>query len=238
MINIAICDDEQRHLDHTERVVKSAADHHMPQTRTFSDGQALLCAVSEEGYQPDLAILDIKMESMNGIDIAKRLNEQVPDCCIIFLTGYLTYATDVYEAEHCYFILKEELKTRIRPAIDRALSHMKDKKANRILIKTGTAVVAVSISDILFFERMGHKTRIMTAGHEYWSYERPAALLKGADCRQFIRCHQSYWVNCEKIISMEKNEFTMANGEKLPLSRTYRGDAKAAYLQQLASFAR
>ena len=39
----------------------------------------------------------------------------------------------------------------------------------------------------------------MTMKGEVWSKEEPAKLLQGAVGERFVRCHQSYWVNLEKI---------------------------------------
>ena len=41
------------------------------------------------------------------------MKHYAPFCQIIFLSSYLSYATEVYETEHIYFILKSQLHQRI-----------------------------------------------------------------------------------------------------------------------------
>ena len=51
------------------------------------------------------------MDGMNGIELANELNSTLPECRIIYLTGYLDYAPDVYTTEHVWFVLKDRIDT-------------------------------------------------------------------------------------------------------------------------------
>ncbi|EKC47003.1 Response regulator of the LytR/AlgR family, partial [human gut metagenome] len=57
-----------------------------------------------------------------GIRLAQSMKHYAPFCQIIFLSSYLSYATEVYETEHIYFILKSQLHQRIGPALHQALT--------------------------------------------------------------------------------------------------------------------
>src|SRR5215469_5996912 len=43
----------------------------------------------------DLALLDIKMPGMDGMELERRLNESDPDLILIIMTGYATVETAV-----------------------------------------------------------------------------------------------------------------------------------------------
>ena len=81
----------------------------------FASPAVLLQEIGAHGYTPDIAIVDIQMDEMSGIELAKRINTVLPQCAIIFATSYLSFATDVYETEHAYFILKVNLTGALRP---------------------------------------------------------------------------------------------------------------------------
>ena len=53
-----------------------------------------------------LAILDIQLGTINGMDLCHTLYEINPRTNIIFLTAYADYSLDAWETEACGFILK------------------------------------------------------------------------------------------------------------------------------------
>lgn len=54
----------------------------------------------------ELALLDIDMPNMNGIELALRIKELSPDTAIIFLTGYSRYAIDAFAVRAAGYLLK------------------------------------------------------------------------------------------------------------------------------------
>ena len=45
----------------------------------------------------DIYILDIEMQGMNGLELAKTIRTNEPNALIIFLTSYSEYVFDVFE---------------------------------------------------------------------------------------------------------------------------------------------
>lgn len=79
-ITIALVDDDRNIL--TSLSASLQAEGFV--TRLYSDGEAALKALSET--PPDLAVLDIKMPRMDGMELLRRLKEKV-DFPVIFLTS-------------------------------------------------------------------------------------------------------------------------------------------------------
>ena len=61
----------------------------------------------------------------------------------------------------------------------------------------------------------------------------PAELLDAEAAQQFIRCHQSYWVNFRQIETMENDCFLLPGGLRVPISRTYRSTAREQFFSRL-----
>ncbi len=63
-------------------------------------------------YKPDLAIVDIKMPVMNGIEMIRKAREQYPDMTFVVLSGYGDYeftsqAMELGEGPHFYEWMRE-----------------------------------------------------------------------------------------------------------------------------------
>ena len=80
MANIALVDDDKNILASVSMLLEQEGYH----VRTFSDGSAALTALTTTA--PDLAILDIKMPRMDGLELLRRLRQSA-DLPVIFLTS-------------------------------------------------------------------------------------------------------------------------------------------------------
>jgi two-component system, OmpR family, response regulator ChvI len=79
-ITIALVDDDRNILTSLSVALQSEGFV----TRLYSDGEAALKALTEN--PPDLAVLDIKMPRMDGMELLRRLRERC-DFPVIFLTS-------------------------------------------------------------------------------------------------------------------------------------------------------
>lgn len=153
-----------------------------------------------------------------------------PFCQIIFLSSYLSYATEVYETEHIYFILKSQLHQRIGPALHQALTALGDRSVQITAQKDGSTHV-IALQDVLYLERNLRKTKVITQQGVFLTQESPETLISGSG--HFVRCHQSYWVNLKHVQAIGSNHFTMDSGSGIPISRTYLQEAKQRFLHEL-----
>lgn len=87
-----------------------------------SDGRAALEAVL--ALDPDLAVLDISMPCMSGIDVARELNRRGSGARIVFLTVHED--TDIMEtclaAGGLGYVVKMSMDTDLVPAMQEALA--------------------------------------------------------------------------------------------------------------------
>ena len=72
-----------------------------------------------EQYRPDVVLMDLVMEEMDGIETTRRLTEKLPDCKVIVLTSYLDDEKlyPVIEAGAFSYLLKTSRATEIASAI-------------------------------------------------------------------------------------------------------------------------
>ena len=80
MATIALVDDDRNILASVGMLLEQEGYH----VRTYADGASALTAL--QATPPDLAILDIKMPRMDGLELLRRLR-QAGDLPVIFLTS-------------------------------------------------------------------------------------------------------------------------------------------------------
>lgn len=113
MLQIAVCDDEKLYLNEVLQILHDTLGDTPNRIQTFQNSAALLAAVEEDGYIPNIAVLDIRMDEVDGITLAKQLNRASPTSKVIFISSYSGYLMDVYETEHVYFVLKPNMEERL-----------------------------------------------------------------------------------------------------------------------------
>ena len=227
MIRVAICDDDAVQLEITKAVVARCTDPDNTEIDLFTDGTELLAAVEKASYTPDITVLDISMPVPNGIEVAKRINEFCPRCRIIFLTSYLGYATDVYEARHSYFVLKSQIGERLKKAFGSVFADM--DKDTIISFRADGEQWKLWVEEVLYLERNLRKANIVSRRRSFITTTKLEEILKTVPGGRLIHCHQSYWVNPDYIRSMTADSFILADETVIPISRGNREAAKNAF---------
>lgn len=238
MLKIAICDKEPLHLSYVAELVGRELSAQRAQIEGFLSPQALLRAVSSGTYTPDVAILNgsVGRDAVfsREMHIARCLNRLVPRCRILFLAGYLDGGWEVCERERRYFSLKSQRERQTWDALKQAVRMLENRpRRTSIAAKTGGKTTVIPLEEVLYVERCGRKCRVVTAKGDYLASQHPEELLLGVE-DTFVRCHQGYWVNLARIRSQAHNEFFLDDGSCIPISRTYRRQARArfsAYLE-------
>lgn len=86
----------------------------------FADGESALAYAKGSGETIDLAILDICMPGMNGIDLAEQLKRINPRMLILFETSYEEYAMEAFRMKAAGYIMKPYVRNEIAYAIESA----------------------------------------------------------------------------------------------------------------------
>lgn len=121
-------DDEEIMLNHLENMLHRIR----PEAEIFSftwPEDALEAAKRE---QIDVALLDIEMGSMTGLELAARLKQIKPDIAVIFVTGYQKYALDAFTVHADGYLLKPVSVDALEQELDFVLGKTKQRKYIRV----------------------------------------------------------------------------------------------------------
>lgn len=226
-INVLICDDDPIILDKLLAIAQRTLHSRWNAAYLCVTGPDFLAKLTDEIH---LAVLDIALGNENGILLARRLLDQYPDCCIVFVSGYPQYVSDVYDVPHLGMVLKDQLELQLPKFLLRAAESVQACREQTLSVPANRSVLRLNLSGILYLERKEHITFVyLVSGQEIRTRKKLGELLSQPCCASLCRCHVSYAVNLRHVTNLQGRNFVLTSGGLIPISRIYMQNAKAAY---------
>lgn len=228
---IAICDDEQNQIDYMASIVASWSAHagHNCEIRTFASAEAFLFEY-EEDKAFDILLLDIEMENMNGIELAKRIRKDHNRAEIIFITSHFEFVWEGYEVDALHYLTKPLSAEKLTQVLSKAADKLSVEPPS-VVISCDGETLKLYESDILYAEAFLHYIVIHTKDNEY-KIKEPISVFENKVSDDFYRIHRSYLVSLKYITRISRTSVTIGNAT-LPLSRGKYDDINRAFIEQL-----
>ncbi len=214
-LHISICDDCAADVAYLEKLVKewAMAAGHFVVTRTYTSAENFLFYYAED-KSCDILLLDIEMESMDGVSLAKEIRRDNEGMQIVFITGYSDYIADGYEVAALHYLMKPVAKEKLFTVLDRAAERVK-KNEPVLLLNVGGEMVRLPQYEVRYFE-VNHNYVTIHAKQEYSVKMTLGEIEKGLDER-FFRLGRSYIVNLSQIGKVTKTDVYLTDGARIPL---------------------
>lgn len=155
---IAICDDEQNQIDYMASIVASWSAHagHNCEIRTFASAEAFLFEY-EEDKAFDILLLDIEMENMNGIELAKRIRKDHNRAEIIFITSHFEFVWEGYKVDALHYLTKPLSAEKLTQVLSKAADKLSVEPPS-VVISCDGETLKLYESDILYNEHILSQT--------------------------------------------------------------------------------
>lgn len=195
----------------------------------FSNAESFLAAFVP-GYF-DIAVLDIYMDTISGMEAAKRVASSDRHCCIIIATSSLDHTLEGYSVHAAGYIVKPPAEHL--PELYRALDFCAEMLAvgeRSFELSMCSGLTKVMASDIIYLDRVRRKPMLHLRGAVVelnGEFSDSAASL--LEDRRFFMCYRSVVVNMDFIEAPIGNEFLLRTGERLPISREKKKIALTAF---------
>jgi transcriptional regulatory protein len=123
-MNLLIADDENLELKVLEKTVKK---HFVDELEIFASSNGRKASQICDEVKPDIALLDIEMPGMNGIELAKYIKEKYADCIIIFITAYdrFDYVIEAMHIKAFDYLLKPWKEEKLFELINTAIENVR-----------------------------------------------------------------------------------------------------------------
>ena len=223
MIKFAICEDEIIQAEINQDYIKRWADKNNIEYKIdiFESAEKFLFSWQyEEVY--DVIILDIRMKSMSGMELARNIRLKDSDVIIIFISGIDDYVFDGYNVAAFNYLLKPINDEKIFNVLDRVKEKLeKDKNAKQfLLLSKGKNIFKIDYDDIFYIIAFDHYIDIRSKNEIYTFNRKISQLEELLPKENFVRCHRSYIVNIKYVKNINKNSLLLEDDVKIPISKT------------------
>lgn len=214
-INALICDDDNKCGN---VVIKYLLEYCEERNITcfydlFDNGQKAL--ESTKSY--NIAFLDIEIDDISGLEIAKKLKENNKNIIIFFITDYEKYIDDAMDLFALRFIKKPLDYKRFCTGLDKAVELINDETIE-LFLKDADTVRKIKVKDVIYVETESRKVKIVTTAGIFYSPDLIDFWEKKLTHISFYRVHKSYILNLDYIDQYKRNEVKLSTGEIIGIS--------------------
>lgn len=216
-MKIAICDDNPVDIDHlTGLLEKWGSKSDRPFTiRTFPSAEAFLFQYADE-KDYDLLLLDIEMEKMDGVTMARQVRKENETVQIVFITGYSDYIAEGYDVAALHYLMKPVKEEKLYEVLNRAVEKLKDNDAC-LTIDFAGELVRIPLMEIRYIDV--DKNYVTIHGKQDYRIKATLGDMEQKLDARFFRFGRSTIVNLHYIRRVTKTDVILKDDTSLQLPR-------------------
>lgn len=226
-MKIAVIDDRKEDRDKLSNLLREELNSrgYSLTVTCFADGESFL--EQFQGGTYDMIFLDIYMKELTGIETAQGIRRLDQNVRLIFCTTSNEFASESYSVRADDYILKPYESSTLMRVFDK-LSLEKLEEQRMLCLPDGQSV---RVSCILYTTLAGHYVNIsmedgsvirvrMTQG-EFERLMQPYP--------EFASCNRGMLINFRRVAKLEREDFLMEGGDRVPISRRRIAEMKKQY---------
>lgn len=239
MLKIAICDDEDVFAKKLGAIIKKNMEQRnlLYEIDFFSSGVDLI-NTGLEMINYAIIFLDINMEQMDGIEVAKKIREISNEPYLVFVTAFINYAPVGYSVDAIRYILKrkDKFEDYVNECIEAIMIKM---NLQETIVETDfiECKKRYPLCRLIYIESRLHKLEYHILENSetiYTQYQTLNDVEKNFQDGRFLRVHQSFLVNMQMINSIicknGKKVVVMQNGMEINIPKMRYRDVKETFI--------
>lgn len=223
-MKIFICDDiPTESAKYSNLITELGRKHKIPvEVTIFNGGNELLFALEDQKTPFDLLFLDINMPKMDGIELARKLKSIDTYFEIIFLTVSKEHFLPAFDVEAFNYIIKDGSIKRFEEVFLKAYERYLHKQQKYLVFTGGGTYRNIPIQNISYFEVDKRIVTVHYNNEETFEFFSTIGKLEEQLYQyDFLRCHRSFLVAYDSILSLNKEEIKLQDGQIIPVGRSY-----------------
>lgn len=216
-MKVAFVDNNRQDMDNLTSSITKYSNESFDITSydTYSNGESFLSEFYANKY--DIVFLDIFMDTLSGVDVAFEIRKSDQNVKIVFCTTSNEFATESYQVDAFYYLVKPFSDRSIKQLIHK-LSSLDFELSQFIRISDN---IKIYPRNIIYTEYENHKIIIHQKDGNNLCIRMPQHQWEKLICNYsyIVNCFKGIIVNLYEVESKTDNSFSMSNGETLPISR-------------------
>lgn len=241
-MKVLIADDEKPARDRLRQLLDDLDDYDV--VAEAANGQEAVTLAGET--HPEIALLDIRMPGMDGIEAAHHLNALDNPPAVVFTTAYDEYAIDAFEARAIGYVLKPVRRRRLASALEQAarlaastlhdvaVASKIESRRKHVCARSHGQLKLIPVRDVNYF-RADQKYVCVNHSEGQDLIDESLKGLEEEFAGDFVRIHRAAVVAVDKIDRLEKTadgkhhivlRNQIQNDDELIISRRHLADVR------------
>lgn len=240
-MRIVIAEDEPLALEGLQRTLASFPGLEI--VGSASDGDQALSLIIEK--RPDLALLDIAMPRLSGLDVARLAAQSARPPLCAFLTAYADFAVNAFALDALDYVLKPFTADRLSDTIGRARRRLAQTTGpsplfvdilpdnqtaatfdDEFWVPTKLGFRRLPVSDIVWIEAARDYVLLHSDTRTDIVRARMNDLEQRLDPRIMRRVHRSHFVNPAAVVEVQQLSrspltLVLSTGQRIDVGRSY-----------------
>ena len=211
-MKLLICDDSQINIDLVSFLVEVFEKKYNIKFEIYTMLSGDFILTEKNSY--DIAIVDVEMPGISGIELSQRLKEINPKICIMILTAFDNYLDYAMKIQVFRYLSKPLDRNRFMRNLEEAVEEYY-KTNKKLTLKSNDSFIVINTNDILYMERKSGGTAVITVNGEFEVKEKLddcLILINQPDV--FVHSHNSIVVNLQSVVNFDKTIVTLQKNDK------------------------
>jgi len=208
-MRVMIVDDEKPAQDRLSSMLNAKNGYHV----CAAAANGLEAIRYAEEHKPDVALMDIRMPGMDGLEAARHLSDMDEPPAVIFTTAFGEHALEAFETQAVAYLLKPIREEKLLSALDKAsklnkaqlaqLSAGEENSRTHICARVRGNLELIPITEIVYFQA---DQKYVTVRHMQGEVliEEPLKSLEDEFAKDYIRVHRNALVSKTRMAGLNK----------------------------------
>lgn len=214
-MKILICDDELHYLTQLNTHVSEYMKNRFIDCDITATTDPQSIVNSDKAF--DLAFLDIQMDLVDGISLAKVLKQRNTKLALFFVTNYNEYQDDAMDLQAFRYFSKPFNVERLYSGLDKAMEYIDGAYVDIFLYTNGTQK-RILVDDIIYVMRDNRKVVMVTKYENIITRESFDECCDILASTFFYQVHNSFVVNLHYVDVYSYSELILNTGERIPIA--------------------